>query len=82
MPSPSHLTPKTRPANPLIDKHYVMADMGWSESTLWRRVRDGQYPRPLKSGPGRTSGNRWLLSTHERVKAQLIDAAGDHDDAA
>lgn len=29
----------------------VMAQMGWSRTTLWRRVRDGAFPAPVELGP-------------------------------
>ena len=29
----------------------VMAAMGWSRTTLWRRVRDGDFPAPVELGP-------------------------------
>ena len=29
----------------------VMDKMGWSRTTLWRRVRAGEFPAPVKIGP-------------------------------
>jgi prophage regulatory protein len=29
----------------------VMSRMGWSRTTLWRRVRAGEFPAPMQTGP-------------------------------
>ncbi len=29
----------------------VTTRMGWSRTTLWRRVRAGEFPAPVKTGP-------------------------------
>ena len=29
----------------------VMERMGWSRTTLWRRVRAGEFPAPMQTGP-------------------------------
>ena len=29
----------------------VTVRMGWSRTTLWRRVRAGQFPAPIQTGP-------------------------------
>ena len=29
----------------------VLARTGWSRTTLWRRVRAGEFPAPVKTGP-------------------------------
>jgi prophage regulatory protein len=34
----------------LLSAKQVMARMGWSRTTLWRRVRDGLFPAPVKTG--------------------------------
>ena len=41
----------------------VMAIMGWSRTTLWRRVRDGAFFAPQELGPNSIG---W---TESRVKA-------------
>ena len=33
----------------------VMARMGWSRTTLWRRVRAGEFPAPVKTGANSTA---------------------------
>ena len=37
----------------------VLAAMGWSRTTLWRRVRAGDFPPPVELGP---NSNGWLES--------------------
>jgi len=32
-----------------------MARMGWSRTTLWRRVRAGEFPAPVKTGANCTA---------------------------
>ena len=39
----------------LISTKQVMARMGWSRTTLWRRVVSGDFPAPVKTSPNRTS---------------------------
>jgi predicted DNA-binding transcriptional regulator AlpA len=38
-------------------------------ATLYRGIRDGRYPRPLKIGPG---SSRWLREECEAVLSQMI----------
>ena len=44
------MRPKPRPRRILRAKQ-VMARMGWSRTTLWRRVRAGEFPAPFDTGP-------------------------------
>ncbi len=39
------------PGRRLISGKRVCARMGWSRTTLWRRVRAGEFPAPVKTGP-------------------------------
>ena len=39
----------------LLPPKQVEAIMDWSHSTLWRRVRAGDFPAPVKTGPNRTA---------------------------
>ena len=39
------------PGRRLVSAKQVMARMDWSRTTLWRRVRDGDFPAPVKTGP-------------------------------
>ncbi len=43
------------PARRLLPPKQVEALMDWSHSTLWRRVRAGDFPAPVKTGPNRTA---------------------------
>ena len=38
------------PSRRLVSAKQVMIRMGWSRTTLWRRVRDGEFPAPVKTG--------------------------------
>jgi prophage regulatory protein len=42
--APARIDRMLRPAE-------VMALLGWSRTTLWRRVRDGAFPAPMELGP-------------------------------
>jgi predicted DNA-binding transcriptional regulator AlpA len=48
----------TRPINP---------------ATLYRGIRQGRYPQPVKIGPG---SSRWLRSECERALAAMAEARG------
>ncbi len=39
------------PGRHLLSAKQVMVRMGWSRTTLWRRVRAGEFPAPVKTGP-------------------------------
>ena len=38
------------PGRRLVSAKQVMARMNWSRTTLWRRVRAGEFPAPVKTG--------------------------------
>ena len=38
------------PGRRLLSIKQVMARMGWSRTTLWRRVRAGEFPAPVETG--------------------------------
>ena len=40
----------------MLDTKEVMRLTGWSRSTIWRKVRSGDFPAPLAIGP---NSNRW-----------------------
>ena len=42
----------------LVDRKYVMKLMNWSETTLWRREREGVIPPAIRLGGGHP---RWRL---------------------
>lgn len=66
---------KQGPARVLISDKDVAEMIGGSRATVWRRVKDGALPRPLKFG-GMT---RWLLSEVEAAIAKQV-AARDAED--
>ncbi len=43
------------PGRRLLRPKEVMERMGWSRTTLWRRVRDGKFPAPVKTGANSTA---------------------------
>ncbi len=38
------------PGRRLLSVKQVMDRMGWSRTTLWRRVRDGKFSAPVQTG--------------------------------
>ena len=42
------------PGRRLLRPKEVMARMGWSRTTLWRRVRAGDFCAPVKTGENST----------------------------
>ena len=38
------------PGRRLLRPKQVMEIMGWSKTTLWRRVRAGKFPAPVETG--------------------------------
>ena len=59
----------------LLDRQAVCALLGGSKplnpSTLYRGIRQGRYPRPLKVGPG---SSRWLRDECEAVLRRMTEA--------
>ncbi len=49
--SPARSKGAPAPVDPMLRAPEVMAQMGWSRTTLWRRVRDGAFPAPVELGP-------------------------------
>lgn len=43
------------PTRRLLSAKQVMVLMGWSRPTLWRRVRAGKFPAPVKTGANNIS---------------------------
>ena len=39
------------PGRRLLPTKQVLGRMGWSRTTLWRRVRAGEFPAPVRTGP-------------------------------
>ncbi len=42
------------PGRRLLSPKQVMTRMDWSRTTLWRRVRAGEFPAPVKTGENST----------------------------
>ena len=45
------------PGRWLLPTKTVLGRMGWSRTTLWRRVRAGEFPAPVKTG---SNSNGWF----------------------
>jgi predicted DNA-binding transcriptional regulator AlpA len=60
--------------DPLLDRADVCRFFGGSKpidpATLYRGIRLGRYPRPVKVGPG---SSRWLRSECEAVLQTMVD---------
>jgi prophage regulatory protein len=49
----------------ILRKPAVLAKIGYSDTSLWRDVRAGRFPKPIRLGPNRVGWdegeiNRWL----------------------
>lgn len=54
-----------QPISPLrIIRKAVVRDRvgGWSDTTLWRRVRAGTFPKPIKLSGGKYGAVGWIES--------------------
>ncbi len=49
------MSSKHTPDRRLLRPKEVMALMGWSRTTLWRRVRAGEFPAPVSTGANITA---------------------------
>ena len=49
------MSPKHNPDRRLLRPKEVMKRMGWSRTTLWRRVRAGEFPAPVSTGANITA---------------------------
>jgi prophage regulatory protein len=62
--------------DPVLREPEVLKHTGWSRSTLWLRVRDGEFPKPLKLGE-KASG--WFASDvkeyQDRIRAKRSAAS-------
>ncbi len=56
------------PGRRLLRPKQVMARMGWSRTTLWRRVRAGEFPAPVKTG---VSGTAFYEDEVDAAQANL-----------
>jgi predicted DNA-binding transcriptional regulator AlpA len=60
----------------LLPKSQVLRETTWSETTLWRRIRAGAFPAPLKIGPGSTGRVAWTRGDVKSWKAGLYRTDG------
>ncbi len=56
------------PGRRLLPAKQVMTRMGWSRTTLWRRVRAGDFPAPVKTGPNSVD---WFEDEVDEAQANL-----------
>ena len=49
------MPPEHSTSRRLLRPKQVMARMGWSRTTLWRRVRAGEFPAPVSTGANITA---------------------------
>ncbi len=56
------------PGRRLVSAKQVMIRMGWSRTTLWRRVRAGEFPAPVKTG---TQSVDWYDDEVDEAQANL-----------
>jgi predicted DNA-binding transcriptional regulator AlpA len=63
--------------NDLLDRDGVCRFFGGSKpidpSTLYRNIKAGRYPRPVKVGPG---SSRWLRHEVEAALAAMVEGRG------
>ena len=53
----------------LLRTHQVLERMGWSRTTLWRRVRAGEFPAPVKTG--KNGGIAWYDDEVDAAQEKL-----------
>ena len=56
------------PGRRLESAKQVMSRMGWSRTTLWRRVRTGEFPAPVKTGPNSVD---WFSDEVDKAQEKL-----------
>jgi prophage regulatory protein len=57
----------------IIRTKEVLAKVPWSRTTLWRRVRDGSFPPPIRLGPNL---NGWLeQAVDDKIDELVAEAA-------
>ena len=60
----------------LLRTNDVLGITGWSTMTLWRRVKSGAFPRPVRPGGPHSKAVAWLRDDVERY---LTDLARDRE---
>jgi prophage regulatory protein len=56
----------------IIRTKQVLEKLPWSRTTLWRRVRDGSFPPPIRLGPNL---NGWLEQAVDDKIDELVAEA-------
>lgn len=52
----------------LLDTKEIVKRTGWSRTTIWRKVRSGDFPAPFALGP---NSNRWTEELYASWLASL-----------
>jgi len=55
-----------------IRKPEILADFGFSNSTLYAKIKFGEFPRPIRLGGEKTRSVGWISSEIEEHKKTLI----------
>ena len=64
------------PEEGLVTVQAVMGLMKWGRTTTWRKIRDGEFPPPLKIG----RAIRWRkVDVEEFLRAGLQQEGAGHD---
>ncbi len=58
----------SRSADKMLRAREVMAQTGYSRTTIWRKVRAGTFPAPIELGPNAVG---WLQSWISKYLAEL-----------
>jgi predicted DNA-binding transcriptional regulator AlpA len=61
-------------AKKLVGRKEIMQWLGWSGATLWRKIKDGTIPQPIRM-PG--CHPRWVLSELEEALLATKTEVGD-----
>ena len=75
--SPDRNRDAPAPVDPMLRKREVMAQMGWSGTTLWRRVRDGAFPAPVEIGPNLLGWRQsWVTAARDALPRRAYPHGG------
>ena len=65
--------------DPMLRAPEVMAQMGWSRTTLWRRVRDGEFPAPVELGVNIIGWRQsWVSTARDALPRRTYRSDGPH----
>ena len=63
--------------DPMLRAPDVMAQMGWSRTTLWRRVRDGAFPAPVELGANLLGWRQsWVNAARDALPRRTYPSGG------